>query len=431
MDSMNSARSAILDALLPQLAEGFLRELREVAGVRPRTHGAGHGAEGFALREGFLGQPAGLAGDPVQGRAPHRLSEALEDERLCPVPHPFIHLAVAELEQELVQGYAHGARLPARAAKRGGEGQILGLLGSLQQGCDDGADRTGVGRAVGVAAGLAVDGADVQAGAAADAVEGLLELGPEELRAAVVHQDQVKLLGPVEFALAARPCDEVGVDGELLAGPAPPEELDEDGEVLEARDHLLYPHNDDVHRRDAGHEPGVALVGDRRDGPRLGHPEVRARYADIRREELLPEALAGEGAEGLHVRRHPLARGPGEDLGDAPAVHVEDGADDVRRGLPGELRYPLPEVRLDDLEIQVRVVLLEAVVELYLLGRHALGLGDYPGVLLARQIPDVAYDVLAVGGEEDLPAPRLDGVGHLLQVMIQVRHRPPLDVVSL
>src|SRR3712207_7270661 len=47
--------------------------------------------------------------------------------------------------------------------------------------------------------------------------------------------------------------------------------------------------------------------------------------------------------------------------------------------------------------------------------RSALGLGDNPGVLLARQIPDVAHDVLAVGGEEDLPAPRLDGVGHLLQ----------------
>src|SRR5918997_1347582 len=353
MDSMNSARSAILDALLPQLAEGFLRELREVAGVRPRTHGAGHGAHGFALREGFLGQPAGLARDLVQGRALHRVLEALEHELLCPVPHPFIHLAVAELEQELVQGYAHGARLPARAAKRGGEGQILGLLGSLQQGCDDGADRTGVGRAVGVAAGLAVDGADVQAGAAADAVEGLLELGPEELRAAVVHQDQVKLLCPVELTLAAGPGDEVGVDGELLAGPAPPEKPDEDREVLEARDHLLYPHHDDVHRRDAGDEPGVALVGDRRYGPGLGHPEVRARYADVRREELLPQPLAGEGAQRLDIRRHHFPRGTGEDLGDAPPVHVENGSDYVRGGLPGELRDPLPEVRLDYLQAQV------------------------------------------------------------------------------
>src|SRR3712207_9535628 len=83
-------------------------------------------------------------------------------------------------------------------------------------------------------------------------------------------QDQVKLLGPVQLPLSPRPCDEVGVDGDLLPRPAPAEELDEDREVLEAWDHLLYPHHHDVHRRDAGDETGVALVGYGRDGAGLG-----------------------------------------------------------------------------------------------------------------------------------------------------------------
>jgi hypothetical protein len=95
----------------------------------------------------------------------------------------------------------------------------------------------------------------------------------------------------------------------------------------------------------------------------------------------------------------------------------------------GELGDPLPEIGLDDLEIKVRVALFQAVVELYLLGRHAFGLGDHLGVLLPRQIPDVPDGVLAVFREEDVTAARLDGLGHLLQVTVEVRHRLLLDVV--
>src|SRR3712207_9041870 len=96
MDYMNSARSATLDALLPQLAEGPLRQRREVAVLRPSTHGTRHGTDGFALYEGLLGQTASLAGDLVQIRTPHRVLETLEHQRLCPVPYPFIYLARSE-----------------------------------------------------------------------------------------------------------------------------------------------------------------------------------------------------------------------------------------------------------------------------------------------------------------------------------------------
>src|ERR687885_1758312 len=303
MDARNSARSAILDALLPQLAKGSLREPRQISGVRPRARGTREGTDRAVAPDGLLSQPADPPAHLVGRRPLHGLLEPLEHQRLRPAPHAFLHLAVAELEQELVQGYPHGARLPPRAADRGGEGQVLRLPRPLEQRRYDGPDGARVGRAVGVAARLAVDGADVEAGAAADAVEGFLELGAEQLRAAVIEQDQVELLRPIQLALLPRARDEVGVDGDLLPRPAAPEQPDEDREIPEGGDHLLYTHHDDVHRRDARNEPGVPLVGDRRDGPRLGHPEVRPRDADLRSEELLPEAPAGEGAEGLHVRR--------------------------------------------------------------------------------------------------------------------------------
>src|SRR3712207_1035088 len=187
MASRNSALSAIsLDALLPELAEGLLRQRRELSRVRPRAQGTGEGPDSVVPDKGLLGHAAHLAGDPEEGRAPHRVLEPLEGERLPLAPHALLHLAVAELEQEVVQRDAHGTSLPARPAKRGSEGQVLGLFRPLQQGRYDGPDRAGVRRAVGVAAGLPVDRADVQAGAAADAVERLLELRAQQLRAAVV-----------------------------------------------------------------------------------------------------------------------------------------------------------------------------------------------------------------------------------------------------
>jgi hypothetical protein len=161
---------------------------------------------------------------------------------------------------------------------------------------------------------------------------------------------------------------------------------------------------------------------------RASYSEVGAGYADIRGQELLAQASAGEGTEGLDVGRQLFARCTGEDLRYAFAVHVQDGTDDVRGSVTGELRDPLPQVRLDDLE--AGVVLLQTPVQLDLLRRHALGLGDHLRALLLREVPYVADDVLTVGGEEDVAAARLDGIGHLSQVEVQVGHGLLLDAVG-
>ena len=74
--------------------------------------------------------------------------------------------------------------------------------------------------AVGVAADLPVDGADVLAGAAADAVQDLLVAGAEDRRAAAVDDHDVHLLGPVDLALAARAARQAEVGRDRLAGAA-------------------------------------------------------------------------------------------------------------------------------------------------------------------------------------------------------------------
>src|SRR5215203_6509435 len=111
----------------------------------------------------------------------------------------------------------------------------------------------------------------------------------------------MKLLRAVQLAFAARAGDEVGVDGDLLSRPTPRQELHERREVLELRDHLLYTHHDDVDWRNARDEPGVALVGNGADRACLGDPEVGPRNTDVSGQELLAQASAGEGAQGLDV----------------------------------------------------------------------------------------------------------------------------------
>src|SRR3712207_4037752 len=63
MDSKNSARSATLDPLLPQLAERSLRQGREVAGVGPSTHRTRELPRGAVAEERLLGHAAHLSGD--------------------------------------------------------------------------------------------------------------------------------------------------------------------------------------------------------------------------------------------------------------------------------------------------------------------------------------------------------------------------------
>ena len=76
----------------------------------------------------------------------------------------------AEVDQDLGDVDLDRADLVAGAAERGGVGERAGVLDPDELRRQDRADRAGVDRVVGVAAGPLVDRADVQAGAAADAV---------------------------------------------------------------------------------------------------------------------------------------------------------------------------------------------------------------------------------------------------------------------
>ena len=77
---------------------------------------------------------------------------------------------------------------------------------------EDRADRPSINAAISMAANAAINGAGVEARSTADAEQAFAERAPQDLRAAVVENDEVKFLRSVELAFPPRPRDELRID---------------------------------------------------------------------------------------------------------------------------------------------------------------------------------------------------------------------------
>ena len=142
----------------------------------------------------------------------------------------------------------HGARLRAGTAKRRGIGEMLPILKSAQMGRNYGTDRTLIGCPIAVAADVAIDGADIQACAAADTMEGIALFGVgEEVRSLIVQQHNVKLLRAVGFAWLARTAVKRVIARQRLSGACSGEHGQEECEILELRKDFLDSHERDMH----------------------------------------------------------------------------------------------------------------------------------------------------------------------------------------
>ena len=129
-------------------------------------------------------------------------------------------------------------------------GEIARTVLSCEGWGDDRADRTGIDRAVGMPAHLLVDGADVEAGAAADAGQGLALQGCGELIAAtIVQQYEVDGLGAFGVWTGLGSGEEGLVGGHGLPGCRSWEEAQEHIQVSKTWNDLLDTGDRHVHLR--------------------------------------------------------------------------------------------------------------------------------------------------------------------------------------
>jgi hypothetical protein len=221
-------------------------------------------------------------------------------------------------------------------------------------------------------------------------------VGPSPSHFRRLSGDDVQLLpGPVGGG--SRTGDHRDVAREELTGRAPRQGAQDRLDVPEALDELLHPHDRDVDARERGDDARVALIGEDDERAGLGDRDVRARDAEVRRQELLPELAARDRDEPRDVGREPLVHLLREDLRHLLLREVDGGHHHVRRALPGELDDPLAEVGLPHAD----AARLEVRVEVDLLGRHRLRLHDPPHAARAAEAQDVVPHLRRIGGAED------------------------------
>ena len=233
--------------------------------------------------------------------------------------------------------------------------------------------------------------ADAGAGGAADAPEGVDEIGilPHG-RAAVVDEHVVQLASrPVRAA------DERGVAGDRLAGGRARQQAHLGHRVLEGREQLLVAAEDHVHVRQGRDHGLVALVGHDHRGPTLRDQRVGSGHPHPGRQEVLAQLGPGE-SDLLHdvLGGHSPAGRLGERLSHLPPAEVDRRHHHVGRRLPSQLDDPLAEVGFH----RAHAARLQDLVEVDLLAHHRLALDQDRRARAPAESQDVLGRLLGSGG---------------------------------
>ncbi len=166
--------------------------------------------------------------------------------------------------------------------------------------------------------------------------------------------------------------EKVRIGGQLLARAAPREQVEEDGQVVDAGDDLLDAHQGHVHLGRGGREPRVAFILHDADRARVGDGEVDARHAHVGGDEVLAEVPAGDVGKLAVLGGVRLAELVLEELAHVGGRHVQRGGDDVDRALCGQLDEVFAQVGFHRAHPSGG----QHVIDLQLLADHRLGL-DY------------------------------------------------------
>ena len=217
----------------------------------------------------------------------------------------------------------------------------------------DQADGPDVDVAVVVAAHQRVNRADVGAGAAADAAQGL---GKERVlgqsQAAVVQKNNMQLFFSVRRGQTFRgPGDPGDIRGNGLTGGALGQDLENPQGRGQVGNQLVQAHQGDVNLGKCGHQSGVALIADNPQGTGLGHGKIGPADAHIGRQKGLAQFFAGHPDQGPDVIR--LLLNPGDltkEVGHLLAGQVNGRHHHMGRAFVPQLDDPLSQVRLHHLE---------------------------------------------------------------------------------
>src|SRR5437667_82124 len=189
---------------------------------------------------------------------------------------------------------------------------------------------------------------------------------------------------------------------------------DEVRRILPTPDDLLEADQGDMDLRHARDEAAVALVRLDDDRSSLGDSDVRARHADVRRQELRPQSGADDGQDARRLRDDRLSIRFREHACDPIRRHVDRGEYEMGRLLPGHLAEEFAQVRLD----RADPLRGKTLVHFDLLRGEGFRLDEELGAVGSAHIEHV-LDRLAAGcGEKDATPVRPDRLGPEMNVTV-------------
>ena len=155
---------------------------------------------------------------------------------------------VSEVEQDAGNVDVHGTHLSARAAQAARAGKLGGGVHSGHLWSQDRSDRSWIHASVGVTADLSIDGADVEAGAAANATQGLgRHILGQKLGSTVVDEYDVHFVRAVVFRRGPGSRHQGLVAADRLSGATSGDESDQGAELFEGWNDLLDSRDRHVH----------------------------------------------------------------------------------------------------------------------------------------------------------------------------------------
>src|SRR6185437_2451982 len=187
----------------------------------------------------------------------HRRAPQTKLQSLACLAVPGFHEIATVVQEVMMQIDLHRANRGARAAKRGCVGKVL-KLPTAQMRRQHRADRPRIGGSVRVPADMAVHRTDIQASAAANAMQHLpLFRMAEQAAATVIHQHYVKFFRAIHFPGASCPADQRSVGRNRLSCARCCQDGPECRQVFEPRNHFFNARDSHMDTRKTGCQPAV------------------------------------------------------------------------------------------------------------------------------------------------------------------------------
>ena len=245
------------------------------------------------------------------------------------------------MAHELGQWDTYRAHAFAAPAEGRGIGQVAALIHADQRRGEHRTHRAGIDPAVSVAAHRMIDRAVVHTRAAADTAQHVLKFRAKHIGAAIVEQNNVIFLRPVDIAGAARAGGEGGIDSDFLSRGRARQYTHDLRGILQSGHQFFYRCNNNMHPGQNLRQVAIALIGDNDGSAGFSNEKIRAGNANVRGKKFIAQNGACFG-EKLHrlaevARRIQMGMDTAKIRFHLTCIEMDGGRDDMAGGFAAQL----------------------------------------------------------------------------------------------